>query len=85
VAHGPPRLGIEHVREAKGAVSKDHQVTVLANEVDLVLVKDLLGEARGGKLDEGVELDFGLDAAPVLSRGDDGARSEVEADGWAKW
>ena len=84
MAHGAPGLGVEHVREAEGPVSEDDQVAVLANEVDLVLMEDLLRESGGGKLDEGVELGFGLDAAAVLTRGDDRAGSEIEADGVAR-
>ena len=83
VGHGPPGLGVEHVGELERTVAVDDEVSVVAHEVDLVLVEDLLGELRRGELDERVELGLGFDAASVLTRGDDGARPEIQTDGLA--
>ena len=45
VAHRPPGLGVEHVRELERAVAEHDEMTVVAYEVDLVLVEDLLGKS----------------------------------------
>src|SRR5262249_48012930 len=78
--HGPPRLGMEQVRETLGLVAEYGELAVLHQMRNALLLQDALRELRERKRDESIQLRLVLSGLLQALGGDDAAGANVKPD-----